>query len=486
MGRLSLVIADYDAEYLQNFEKYLITYHPKRFELASFSDAEPLNAYLCGPHKADILLVSGKMYKEMTNPGKQEMVLILSENGISPQPGLETISKYQHMDRLISEVIRLYTLGSGKECLISGSGNTRVISVVSPAGGTGKSSVAAGCSILCAGRGMKVFYLNLEDVPSTEMFFHGDSKQTFSNVIYHLKGSSPNLWLKLEAAACTDAATGVHFFRPAANILDINELTDQELSRLLFEFRKSSEYDAVFVDMPAGLNERNASVLKYSDAILMILTPDYRLESNIDKFGKGLEMFEERLNLNLVCKLLPVMNFSKKENTSGRFMNYTPVAEISDHSAPSGSRTFVRPVENPAFLAELNRVVNIVLPAKKAGSAREDWAAALWNEVPDIAGATAPDNRVPIPAGGIAMDDEQILGHGAASGNMSYAGYDPAMRNETAGYGRTVGNEAVRYGAVMPDEIEGSGTFMGNVAAGYGTPVKNGAGSISYGGELVV
>jgi MinD-like ATPase involved in chromosome partitioning or flagellar assembly len=65
-----------------------------------------------------------------------------------------------------------------------------VISVVSPAGGTGKSSIAAGCSILCAGRGMRAFYMDLEDIPSTEMFFHGDSRQSFSNVIYQLKATA--------------------------------------------------------------------------------------------------------------------------------------------------------------------------------------------------------------------------------------------------------------------------------------------------------
>jgi MinD-like ATPase involved in chromosome partitioning or flagellar assembly len=396
LGRLSLVIADYDAEYLQNFEKYLITYHPKRFEMTSFSAAEPLNEYLRGPHKTDILLVSSKMYKEITDTGKQEIVLILSENGSPAQPGPEAVDKYQHMDRLISEVLRLYSLGSRKECTVSGNKGTRIISVVSPAGGTGKSSIAAGCSILCAGRGMKAFYLNLEEIPSTEIFFHGDSKQNFSNVIYHLKGSSPNLWLKLEAAACADAGTGVHFFRSAANILDMNELTEEDLSRLLFEFRKSSAYNAVFIDLPTGLNTRNSSVLKYSDEILMILTPDFKLEGNIDKFSKALEMFEERLNLNLTCKLLTVMNFSTKKNV--RFLNYKPIAEISDHSVNPGTKAFIKPVENPAFLAELNKVVNHILPVRRTEtSSSGGWPTAMWDRAAVPGRAEALSDMAAVP-----------------------------------------------------------------------------------------
>ena len=375
MGRLSLVIADYDAEYLQNFEKYLITYHPKRFELSSFSSADHLNTYLGEFHKIDILLVSSKMYKEMIGAGNPETVLILSENESIAQAGLEAVNKYQHMDRLISEVIRLYSLGSKKDCRVSGNEGTRVISVVSPAGGTGKSSIAAGCSILCAGRGMRAFYLNLEDIPSTGMFFHGDSNQSFSNVIYQLKGNNPNLWLKLEAAGCADTGTGVHFFRPAENILDMNELTDEDISRLIFEFRKSSVYNVVFIDLPTGLNERNSSVLKYSDAVLLVLTPDFKLESSIEKFSKGLEMIENKLRADLIGRIVPILNFSKRQKAGGSIFGYKPIVEISDHSVSSDSRAFIKPVENPAFLAELNRVVNHILPGKSPAAASGEWAA---------------------------------------------------------------------------------------------------------------
>lgn len=377
MGRLSLVIADYDAEYLQNFEKYLITYQPKRFELTAFSAVDPLNDYLGELHKIDILLVSSKMYKEIIKTGNPEIVLILSDNESVAQAGPEAVNKYQHMDRLISEVIRLYTIRSKKDCPISGNEGTRIISVVSPAGGTGKSSIAAGCSILCAGRGMRPFYLNLEDIPSTGMFFHGDSKQSFSNVIYQLKGNSPNLWLKLEAARCIDSRTGVHFFKPAENILDMNELSEQEISRLLFEFRKSSAYSAVFIDLSSGLNERISTVLKYSDVILLVLTQDFRLENNIEKFSKGLGLFEQRLSANLTSKILPVMNFSRKQKNDSNFLGYKPIAEIADHCAPSNSNSFTRPVENAAFLADLNKVVNYVMPGKNAAALAD--GAALWN-----------------------------------------------------------------------------------------------------------
>ena len=378
MGRLSIVIADYDAEYIQNLEKFLITNHPRRFEISSFSAVEPLNAFLGELHKTDILLVNGQMYKEVIRTENWEMVLILSENEAVIQDGIEAVYKFQHIDILVSEVIRFYSLRSKKDCPISGNEGTHIISVVSPAGGTGKSTIAAGCSIMSAGRGLRSFYLNLEDIPSTEVFFHGDTKQSFSNVIYQLKGSSGGIWLKLEAARCIDSRTGVHFFRPPESILDMNELNEEDISRLILEFKRSSAYNAVFIDLPSGLNGRNSSVLKHSDIILLVLSQDARLQNKTDKFYKALELFDDRLRTDFRDKVVPILNFSKRQSNAGSVFGYKPIVDIADHSGSPSGNSFIKPVENPAFLADLNKVIEYIMPAKKPVSFG-DGAVASWD-----------------------------------------------------------------------------------------------------------
>ena len=377
MGRLSLVIADYDAEYLQNFEKYLVTNHPKRFEISSFSSVEPFVVFLDEFHKIDILLVNSRIYNEIARTDIAETVLILSDNEQVLPVGRESINKYQHMDKLISEAIRLYSLSCRKDCQVSGNEGASIISVVSPAGGTGTSSIAAGCSILSAGRGLRPFYLNLEDIPSTGLFFHGESKQSFSNVIYQLKGNGGNLWMKLETAKCIDCKTGVHFFKPAESILEMNELCEEEISRLVLEFRKSSAYSYVFIDLPSGLSERNSSVLKHSDIILLVLSYDFRMHDSISKFKRGLELIENKMRANLTSRLVPVLNFSKGQKIEDGFVGYKPIAEIADYSEASSGNFFIKPVENPAFLADLNKVISYVIPDKKQVSVMGEGASAL-------------------------------------------------------------------------------------------------------------
>ncbi len=311
MGKLSLVLADGDTEYLSKLERFLIVNYPQRFEIISFASREKLDAFLNGADKPDILLVSNDMFKEGSITGNAAVTVILDGGGETPVPvGYDTVEKYRHADRLVAELLRLYSSNVAKGHLAPGKYRTRIICVCSPAGGTGKSSIAAGCSILCGRRGTRTFYLNLEAVPSTEAFFNSDagSGQSFSNVIYYLKGKNGNIGLKLEGAASLDARTGVHYFKPPENLFEFNELTEQDITLLLNTFRKSAVYDMVFVDIGSGFSPVNAEVIRQSDIILPVLTPGKCSSVKYGEFINGIEYIRKRQGDGRAGRIIPVLN----------------------------------------------------------------------------------------------------------------------------------------------------------------------------------
>ncbi len=364
MGRLSLVLADNDAEYIRNLEKYLMINYPKRFEILSFSSSDTLNAFLQNQPKVDILLMNKRMINDRTETYAAGVVLVLAEHEVEETPcGYESIRKYQHIDRLVSEIIRLYSAKSTGNCPMSGCKNTRIISVVSPSGGTGKSCIAAGCSIISSGHGLKSFYLNLEDIPSTEVFFNGDSVQSFSKVIYHLKGSS-NLWLRLEASKCTDIRTGVHFFMTPENITEMDEVEEQEVIRLIKEFRSSGVYDIVFIDLPAGLDKRNSAVLRYSDNILLVLSQQGNMQIKIKEFNKGLDLLERKWKTDITGRILPVLNFFDRKERTGSAFGYEPAALIPDCSHSFHDNEHSTPVNNVSFVSSLSGIIDYIFTDK--------------------------------------------------------------------------------------------------------------------------
>lgn len=373
MGRLSLVIADRDAEYIRNLEKYLMANYPKRFEILSFTTCDSLSAFLDNQSHIDILLIEGTMINEKVKAYSTGSVIVLSENeDRDALHGYESVKKYQHADKLVAEMIRLSTAKSIKDYTISGSKPTVIVSVVSPAGGAGKSCIAAGCSIISAGRGKKTFYLNLEDIPSTAAFFDGDADDNFSRVIYHLKGSG-NLWLKLEAAKCADIKTGVHFFKPPENIGEMDELDDQDVVRLISAFKSSGVYDSVFIDLPAGLDKRSHTVMKYSDVIVLVLKgSDTIIHTKTKQFSDFIDLSERIFRTEIKGKILPVLNFFVNSRHCSHVYGFEPAVLIPDCTNPSHDSSGSALINNVSFVSCLNGIIDSVFTEKTSDAPAKD------------------------------------------------------------------------------------------------------------------
>ena len=366
MGRLSLVIADDDRDYLIKLVKFLMVNYPQRFDIFSFSSLSKLTDFLGSSEKRDILLINSKIYKKELQLKNIEVVIFLSEDSTEPIPeGFDTLSKYQHAQRLVTDILRLFAARSLKSCTMPGRDNTRVVCVYSPAGGVGKTSIAAGCSILCAKMGLKTFYLNLEDVPSTRQFFYNETEQSFSNVIYHLKGKEKNLGLKLEGARCCDSKKGVYFFAPPDSILEMGELSDHDTVRLVNEFESGSGYDIVFIDMSCGLNQRNIALLGCADMILLVLAPGDTSVVKLNELRTGIDMLEHKYGVELVGRIVTVLNrHDKKASGIGNsdFIGSRPTIEIGEFGQQGANSLSVSLIENVAFLSSLNRLLECVLP----------------------------------------------------------------------------------------------------------------------------
>ena len=365
MGRLSLVIADLDRDYLSKLERFLMVNYPQRFDIFSFSSHGKLSEFLNSPDKRDILLINSILFKRELSLKNIDSVILLKGDGIETIPEeIDAVNKYQHAEMLVTDILRLYAARSRKSVAVLGSSFTQAACFLSPSGGSGKSSIAAGCSILCARKGLKAFYLNLEDIPSTNLFFHGESSQGFSNVIYHLKGKSGSLGLKLEGAKCCDSETGVYFFSPPESVLEMEELTADDISRLVTELKASCLYDTIFIDMPTGLNQRNTAILKSSDTIVMILAARDSAGVKMNAMQKGFEMLERRNGAGLANKLVTVVNLCNKNvynADSKAWLQNKPEIEICEFAQKAGVGIQANLVRDIAFLSSLNGLLEVIL-----------------------------------------------------------------------------------------------------------------------------
>jgi cellulose biosynthesis protein BcsQ len=369
LSRLKLIIADNDAEYVSGLEKFLIIYYPHRFDITSFISADKLYGYLKSREKNDILLIGRSMWKEDLCL-KDGCIITLSDIDCEPLPQSRgVVKKYQNAEKIVSDIMSIYVSGCKEALPIKEGRKTCIVSVYSPLGGSGKSSIAAGLSILSVGRGMKAFYLNMEDMSCSESYFSGDSEQCFSNVIFNLKDRESNHSIVMEGVKCRDPRTGVFFFRPPENSLEMQELTQEDITALFEAFRSNAFYDVVFADMPSVLDKRCTALLSGSDVILSILLPGKNAELKNNKFLEYISIMKSKYGIDLSEKMITVRN--RQENAYENMHNTIydaagPVFYIGEHNSRSGDKYDFELIKDVGFLSELSNILDAVIAAPYA------------------------------------------------------------------------------------------------------------------------
>jgi cellulose biosynthesis protein BcsQ len=350
MGKIKIAIADKDEKYVKALERYFAISHPKGFCVFTFSNPEAFGKFLLKEDSDVDLILAGPEYaravpQTAVMDGISGKIIELAEE--MPVNGQEeeekgnatyrqassgqALFKYQHAEFLISRIIGFYSKKSSAHAYIPGKKHTALVSFVSASGGCGKSSIAACLSMVGSGRGLKCFYLNLEDVPSTSLFFPETFGPNFSEAIFYIKERESSLPLKLEAVKSVDPDSKVSFFRPPDSIAETEDLDGSDLEVLLDSFISGSAYDAVFIDLPGGLTAKNSVIVDKSDIVVQIALPgqnarnrDRLLTSALeDRYGENME--------NIPGKLIRVLNridpgFGKDEYSE------MPNERVSDES----------------------------------------------------------------------------------------------------------------------------------------------------------
>lgn len=297
LKKIRVVVADSNHDYLKSFVSFTRTSHnDSRFVFTYFSDQQILQEYIDHGHAIDLLLISPDLHESVMNLADDVLIVLLEDDILSDDdrtfPG---VYRYQRLSQLLSNLIGLYyEHNEAAERQLVRSKQAKVISVYSPVGGTGKTTVAANLSKQLALNGSKVFYLNLETINSSGLFFSSEEDNPSLQIFYYAKSDFKQLLSKIETLKKHDAYAMVDYFDIEINAEEMLEMRGEEVKRIINGIVKTGEYNYIIVDLDSSLHERNRTALTESDNILWIMTNDNQsilktkalLDKEEDLFGK--------------------------------------------------------------------------------------------------------------------------------------------------------------------------------------------------------
>ncbi len=319
--KIHLALLENDKSYLNRIISVFNTKYADKLEIYSFTEKQTALSALRA-YRIDVLLAGESFDIEREEvPPRCGFAYLVDTADIESVRGEAALCKFQKAELIYKQILSIF---SDKTSAITGVGSEhaqggKVIAFFSVSGGTGCSTAAAAGAIFLARKGKKVLYLNLETFGNPDLFFQGEGHGTFEDIIYAVKSKKSNLYLKLESVVRRDE-TGVFFFSKTPVALDMNELKEEEIRRIVAEARTSCEYEYIILDMAFSFQKERLGQFCECSQVVMVSDGSVISNNKAERMLEALEIMERQQDKNLLGRLCILYNrFSS--HTSEKFKN---------------------------------------------------------------------------------------------------------------------------------------------------------------------
>lgn len=222
----------------------------------------------------DILLIQPNMFNEDMLSGEKSVVFFLQEQAENIT-GENSVYKYQPLNKIVSFILSNYYDKYATFTGVARKGlKTKIISVYSPVGGAGKTTLSVNLSKQLAIKDYKVFYLNLEFLNTTSLYFQSSEDLPSLQVLYYLKARPERLLSKIESLKKFDEQSMVNYFDLPACPDEMISITKEEIKRLIQALIETDQYDYIVIDLDTSAHERISAAFEESNQVIWLLNND--------------------------------------------------------------------------------------------------------------------------------------------------------------------------------------------------------------------
>lgn len=325
MNKIHVVIGEQDEQFLVHLVNIMENGFKEYIEAHCFSKPEFYLKYVRN-NGGDVFLVDENFGVSAGELG-QENCGYLCDGNDEVMKGFKTVGKYQRPDAIYAQIMEIYANGGlaaapqpeeEPELAEAEAGPCEVILVQSFSGGTGASTFAAAASMYSASKEVRTFYLNLEDMGSSEDFFGAQGAEGFDDVLAEMQKGSADFADFAASHAQTDAASGVSYFLPCSNAALMAGLTAADWLRILGALKQSGSYERIFVDCGFGLDDRHLSMMDAADKIVVVTDGSEPANTKFYRAFDAVMELQQQHQLELTPKMILLYNCFSSSKSSSR------------------------------------------------------------------------------------------------------------------------------------------------------------------------
>jgi hypothetical protein len=285
---IKLLIATADADYAEHLSNTLSERHGDSFEVSVCTSADRLRDVLAA-NRFDAALL-GPGFAGQIQAGAVRLAMLLvgdpGEDDIAAEgaAGFKKLAKYQRISSLAGKVMEYYaevSVGMGG----FGARRARVTAVWSPAGGTGKTTVALSFAASQVSAGRQAVYLNLENFSSTPVYF-AEAGASISKLFEKM---DTNVGMFQKGIRQLDSGSGIAYFCGAENYDDMNILSPADVEKLVNAC--AEDVDDLVIDLSSQCDERCQRLLCSVDTVLLVCDASAASQTKLAQFIRQHNVF---------------------------------------------------------------------------------------------------------------------------------------------------------------------------------------------------
>ncbi|WP_256223918.1 AAA family ATPase [Paenibacillus sp. 1_12] len=276
---MRLVLLEEDRYFVDMCSSYIRTSeHAEKFMFTTFSNKEQGFDYIERSKEPYILLVheSFMPLPERVFQQQHGCLIILSDTSVAADVmEYPVLCKYQPLNQFFSHIISHFNEYTTSPRL-RGDHSAEVISVYSAVGGSGKTVTAAHLARELVYQGKRIFYLNLEQMPSYSWLESGlkQTENNFSRILYYGKIGEHLQTAKVELYKRQHPVMGFDYFPGVCEPAEMEEISEKDTQSLIRSVLATGAYDYIILDLDSALQHRTKAALRISDQVVWLVLDD--------------------------------------------------------------------------------------------------------------------------------------------------------------------------------------------------------------------
>ena len=272
MSKIKILFADTNETYVKPIERKLVEEFGEYAEIHIITDINYFNEFFMTPQNFDLVIIDESLYGEELSKHTIKEIYILMEDieevGETQRLTIHKLYKYSGVKEIIGQIIRGQVIHDNMSSVIDN--NTKLITMYSPQGGAGTSTLALSLAAIAAKGLRKVLFVAIDNLQNFEWIL--DNNIIFpSSLEKKLSEISDFTYGEVKPAISNEGFDYLPPFRQAMSVLDIKA---ENMIALIEEIKKTNQYEYIVVDTSSDFNDNIPKLMAKSDKVIIVTEQD--------------------------------------------------------------------------------------------------------------------------------------------------------------------------------------------------------------------